>query len=90
MVILFGVKHIVWKYATTVVSVRNLYLKALPHVVLEVNDAHLVETGFQRHLTSYELLTVRTVVVDNLLAVDEQARAVVGSNVEAGPDHWSA
>ena len=41
-----------------------------------------MEAGFQRHLTSYELLTVRTVVVDNLLVVDEQARTVVGSYVE--------
>lgn len=41
-----------------------------------------METLVERNLAGYKLLTVRTVVVYNLLAVDEEARSVVGSDVE--------
>ena len=70
---LFSVKHIVRQYTTTVVSVRNLYFKALSHVILEVEYAHLMKALVECYLSSHELLTVRAVVVYNLLAVDEQS-----------------
>ena len=70
---LFSVKHIVRQYTAAVVAIRNLYFKALSHVILEVEYAHLVEALIECHLSSHELLTVRTVVVYNLLAVDLQS-----------------
>ena len=70
---LFSVKHVVGQYAATVVAIRNLYFKALSHVILEVEYAHLMKTLIECHLSSHELLTVRAVVVYNLLAVDEQS-----------------